>query len=132
MFPQASLAIGSCVSMASALRRTVINTTDTPVDDQAASGYMDIGEMRIQWGRGFPSSGILNITFPAAFADTSYSIVSSVNNLIVSNNAPDALIAVGFGNLTTTGAVAESAFTTGGATAPSGSEIFWQAIGLRP
>ena len=29
-------------------QKTVINTVDTPVNDQATSGYMDIGDMIVE------------------------------------------------------------------------------------
>ena len=62
-------------------QKTVINTTDIPVDDQATSGYMDIGNMRIQSGQAFLSSGTNEvITLPAAFANNTYSFIANGHN----------------------------------------------------
>ncbi|MEO1529616.1 MAG: hypothetical protein AAFX06_29695, partial [Planctomycetota bacterium] len=53
--------------------KTVINTTDVPVNDQAANGWRDIGDVREQWGT-FNSSqangGTINLPMP--FADDQY------------------------------------------------------------
>lgn len=55
-------------------QKTVINTTDLATDDQAASGYMDFGTMRMQWGTGTAN----NIhTFPQPFADTNYGVTTT-------------------------------------------------------
>ncbi len=56
-------------------QQTVINTIDAAVDDQSASGYMDIGGMRMQWGNS-TSTGTTGhvVSFPAAFADTAYAV----------------------------------------------------------
>ena len=55
-------------------QKSVVNTEDVAVNDQTASGYMDIGTMRIQWGTGTAN----NIhTFPQSFADTSYGITTT-------------------------------------------------------
>lgn len=60
-------------------QKTVVNDAGVPVDDQAASGYMDIGGMRMQWGSGTTTGTTLaTITFPIAFPNTNYSVVASV------------------------------------------------------
>ncbi len=52
----------------------VVQPGSISVDDQTASGYLDLGDMRIQQGRGVTSGGNQTITYPAPFADTSYSL----------------------------------------------------------
>ena len=74
---------GSWVQIEQVPTKAVINTVDTPVNDQAASGYFDIGAMRVQWGTvSVSSESAVTITLPAAFANTSYSVVG---NAAVSN-----------------------------------------------
>lgn len=56
-------------------QKTVVNTIDTPVDDQTSSGYMDIGNMRQQWGEEADGTlGIHTVTLPNPMSNTNYSI----------------------------------------------------------
>jgi hypothetical protein len=54
-------------------------TSTTLVDDQAASGYFDVGTMRMQWGTVSDGNSIGDVThtLPAAFASTAYVITST-------------------------------------------------------
>ena len=60
-------------------QKTVINVTDAPVDDQAASGYFDVGNMRMQWGVS-SISNVAPIALPAPFADTTYTLTGTCSN----------------------------------------------------
>lgn len=52
----------------------------TVVADGAASGYFDIGDMRMVWGTFTQGSGATSVTLPASFADTSYVITGNVQD----------------------------------------------------
>lgn len=63
-----SLRAGS-VTLKQLSSSTVISPTDTAVNDQAASGYIDIGNTRIQWGTALSVSDTPQlINFPQPFA----------------------------------------------------------------
>jgi len=98
--------------------KSVINTNDTPVNDQAPSGYYDIGNMRVQWGSSAQNAGA--VTFPQPFASTPTVTASSRNTDVY----------IGIGSLTTTG------FTPGvhnfNGSVSNATEFMWQAIGLKP
>lgn len=49
--------------------------SDAAIDDQSASGYVDIGSVRIQWGQATASSLNQTVTFPVPFASTTYSVI---------------------------------------------------------
>lgn len=42
----------------------------------ATSGYVDVGNMRIQWGNQTYTGGQMLVTMPAAFANTTFSVVA--------------------------------------------------------
>jgi hypothetical protein len=95
----------------------------TVVDDQVASGYMDIGTMRMQWGVDSSAlAGTRVVTLPALFADTNYTVTATVDRIS------------GTG-LATVGTLTTSTFSTRPATG-SGTllteDIHWIAIGLKP
>ena len=103
-------------------QKTVINTTDVAVDDQASSGYMDIGDMRMQWGRfEFTSAAYADITFPASFANTDFSFVANPAN----GSSIDQIQQDIDANRTVNSAKARALNSTTGF-------IDWQAIGLKP
>ena len=54
---------------------TVVDPGAVTVNDQAASGYMDVGTCRFQWGQLTNTSDAAQfVTLPAAFASTAYSL----------------------------------------------------------
>jgi hypothetical protein len=57
------------------------NTVGTlPALDQSASGYFDIGNMRIQWGTHNDGNvDTTTVTLPASFANTGYSVTATSN-----------------------------------------------------
>lgn len=64
-------------------QKTVIDVVNTPTNDQSTSGYMDIGDMRMQWGRSTVTvlSGLNNtLVFPVNFSNTDYSLSAQVTN----------------------------------------------------
>lgn len=99
---------------------TVIDSNDVAVNDQAASGYIDIGTMRIQWGTAVSGSAAV---FPAAFANASY-------RLTVSHTSSSAFYTTGAHTKTATGFTA-NAYNSVGAVA-NGFALDWIAIGLKP
>lgn len=61
--------------------KTCIPASALPTSDQATSGYVDIGNMRMQWGRFTTGvSGYVTLTLPAAFKDTAYNFVAGGAN----------------------------------------------------
>jgi hypothetical protein len=54
----------------------VIEASALPTSDNAASGYMDIGDMRMQWGV-VAAGNNTSITLPAAMSDANYSVVAT-------------------------------------------------------
>jgi hypothetical protein len=55
--------------------QTVINTADVAVNDQAASGYFDIGTMRMQFGEAAAgTAGVVSVTLPIAMGNANYNI----------------------------------------------------------
>ena len=104
-------------------QKTVINTTDVAVDNQAASGYMDIGTMRMQWGSS-ASTGTTGhvVTFPVAFPNTNYSIVCQTTN---GGNGQTINVI----SKTTTSFTVTTVDING---TPQNNNFDWQAIGLKP
>jgi len=121
----------STVVMPDAGQQTVIPSTDLVTNDQAASGYFDIGTMRMQWGVVPGTASLGDIVFPAAFADTGYSFVANVEAATTSD-----LFVVQHSVKTTTQVHYDKVFHGPGIDdAPSGAitEPFsWQAIGMKP
>ena len=111
-------------------QKTVINTTDTPVNDQAASGYIDIGNVRYQWGT-VTYAASTPIVFPAAFADANYSITGNPSDTTSVSQARS----INFGSRTTTQVSVGYTFQNSGSSTISeavGSQFTWQAIGEKP
>ena len=104
-----------------AKEKTVINTTDTPVDDQTASGYMDIGNMRMQWGvQSGVAGGNNTLTFPVPFG------VAPVLNTNVTGSSNRFSSHAG---VSTTGA---TVYVRSNAGSGEPQSFHWQAIGLKP
>ena len=102
-------------------QKTVIDNVNTLVNDQANSGYFDIGDMRMQWGT-VQSTADGNQTFslPASFANNNYSIVLNRQG---ANLEP----ATGPNNLTAT------SFSVDRVDGITGSfTLHWQAMGMKP
>jgi hypothetical protein len=99
-----------------------------PVNDQSASGVLDIGNTRIQWGYDNQAiSTVRNIALPAAFANTSYSVTITADGDTGAVSFPPRVGAVG--GKTTTRFQAQMATATDAASTMSFS---WQAIGRKP
>ena len=55
-------------------------TWDTAINDQASSGYFDVGTMRMQWGIvTYSNDNPTAMTLPASFANSTYSVILSVH-----------------------------------------------------
>ncbi len=55
--------------------------TTAIINDQASSGYIDIGSMRMQWGsESITIDTAVTITLPGAFANTAYAVTTSVDD----------------------------------------------------
>lgn len=98
---------------------TVVAAEDLSVDDQSASGYIDLGNTRMQWGNGVANG---TITFPQPFADTSYAVTTTAYS-------------GGNGQLTHLSAKSTTDFTTIGMdvnAAFQNHSFSWIAIGAKP
>ncbi len=110
-------------------QKTVIDVVNTPVNDQASSGYMDIGDMRIQWGV-VPAgvAGQKTVTLPTAFANNTYSITLTTEyngtNQVTAHCQSKAM-----GSFVGYSVENDSSSGTGSAIVEGFS---WQAIGLKP
>lgn len=114
---------GSYIKVKQLPSSTVVDPEAVAVSDQAASGYMDIGAMRMQWGTFTTTTGTdETITFPAAFADTNYSFVATSEQ---TNTATSISV-----NSKTTGSVVVDTWRSDNGTA-LGSPTMWQAIGQK-
>jgi len=96
---------------------------DVPANDNSAAGYMDIGNMRMQWGNDASGGGARAISLPAPFADATYSVTVTPQYVAAGGRY------AAYSGRTTTGFNVR-AYTTGGT--DSGVTVSWQAIGLRP
>jgi len=114
---------GASASIEQLPSKTVINAADLATDDQSASGYIDIGNMRMQWGIDTSANtGVRAITFPAPFADTGYVVTVSPSALGNETASAQALSTTQFNARIWE---ANTALSTSG-------DISWQAIGLKP
>jgi len=98
------------------------------INDQSASGYVDIGSTRIQWGidkQGVSTERV--ITLPTAFANTNYSVVLTTDNGTAALAFAPRVGTVG--SKTTTKFNARMALLT---LDPSMMDFSWQAIGRKP
>lgn len=98
-------------------------------NDQSASGYFDLGNMRIQWGTFTQGSGVANITLPAAFANTSYTLTGNVQSVTPTTST----YGTAFSGKTTTSFITITTSHNGVSVNVSASQtVAWQAIGLKP
>jgi hypothetical protein len=117
----------SIVNVSTSIEQLPTHTVATPdtlsVSDQSTSGYMDIGDMRMQWGSG-SGSGVTEVTsnFPAPFADTSYRVTAST---IGGGNGQT----ISIQSKTTTSFNSTQVDVTG---TPRSNSFDWIAIGLKP
>lgn len=103
-------------------QQSVINVTDAVVDDKTASGYFDIGTMRIQWGTTTATGG--SVTYPVAFASVP----------VITPSMPDAPTGDRIANLsslTTTGFTLNSWNTGANGVSNVGETVTWIAIGTK-
>jgi hypothetical protein len=96
------------------------------VSDQSASNYIDLGEVRIQWGKTGTQSGLTTITMPAAMKDTNYSVnlTAQASSSVVLNGQAS--------NLTTTTFDAMKFYLDAGGSGNASEDFFWTVVGLRP
>lgn len=107
------------------IQTTVIGNT-TPIDDQSASSYLDIGNTRIQWGSDISTiDGDENFTFPHPFA------TGSEPNVVITRTVNQNNVSSSLGLL---GPAISTGFTINRDNAIDGAgETFnWQAIGVKP
>jgi hypothetical protein len=98
------------------------------INDQTTSGYVDIGNMRIQWGINTQvTTAERTITLPAAFANTNYSVVLTTDNGTAALAFAPRVGTVG--SKTTTNFRARMALLD---LNPSTINFSWQAIGRKP
>jgi hypothetical protein len=100
---------------------TIVNST--LLNDQAASGYIDLGTMRMQWGTDPSYTGSSSITFPQPFKTGTVPFVTVTKGTSTGGS--------GF-----TGATDNLQFgyymLNNTSTAATTSRLDWQAIGLKP
>lgn len=90
--------------------------------------YLDVGDKRIQWGRGGGGTGNPTITFPVPFKDTAYCFTLTFATANTSN-----LYGAVVTSKTATSCVLCKRFESGGASGGStGEGLEWIAIGLKP
>jgi len=109
-------------------QKTVINNNDVAVNDQTASGYFDIGDMRMQWGsRNFnagQAGGSITVTLPAPMVDTDYSVTAIFDQALSFSSTPGAL------RVNTKSLLEFDLFIPGQVN--SGGSVSWQVMGLKP
>ena len=102
--------------------KSVINSDDVAVNDQATSGYIDIGNTRIQWGLDNQTGAGRTVTFPQPFANTSYSFVGTADQG-----------GIGIVNIDAAGSTTSIDITVrDGVGSTLNSSFHWQAIGEKP
>jgi len=105
-----------------------IGNNDVAVNDQTASGYFDIGDMRMQWGsRNFnagQAGGSITVTLPTPMVDTDYSVTAIFDQALSFSSTPGAL------RVNTKGLLEFDLFIPGQVN--SGGSVSWQVMGLKP
>lgn len=102
----------------------------TAINDQASSGYMDVGETRMQWGE--TPAGLAEertIILPAPYANTTYTVTA--NAMAAAGDTMAHLVQLHPTAYTTTQFVA-SAWLLGLSIVKDTTAIAWMAIGLKP
>jgi hypothetical protein len=105
----------------------VSTPTTTTINDQSTSGFIDIGNTRIQWGVASSASGLRTITLPAAFQNANYTITANTDSSTA--DPPQTSRVVMLGGKTTTSFKGRA---VQGSDASSDFAFQWQAIGLKP
>jgi hypothetical protein len=95
--------------------------TATAISNSNGS-YIDIGDVRYQWGQNAGSSGLRTQTLPAPFRDDTYAVTA---NPSLSDTG---VRSIGIDGKTTTTFNARVVISSGG----SGVGFSWIAIGLKP
>tara|TARA_R110002073_G_scaffold333312_1_gene520643 strand:- start:614 stop:1408 length:795 start_codon:yes stop_codon:yes gene_type:complete len=97
------------------------------VDDQAASGYVDIGTMRMQWGtfNTDASATASTITYPVAFGNVP-SLTGSLTEGSVGR------VNLSFSNVTATSAKTRLRLIDSTVWSTDSHKVSWMAIGLKP
>ena len=106
------------------------------IADNSASGYMDVGGMRMQWGvyaGGQTGAAIATIIFPAAFANSNYALTATVqsyftNRIFVVQTTAKTPIQFNFSKVYVYTDTDNKAYITGAA----GEAFDWIAIGVKP
>ena len=92
------------------------------INDQASSGYVDIGNTRMQWGRAVTDgTGQVFVNFPVSFSSVNFSFTANAGN-----GAPVSMMYFGEA---TNGLQVIARNDNGGTVMTSFS---WQAIGIKP
>ena len=115
-------------------QNTVIPNTALVASDQSASNYLDLGNVRQMWGENTESSTTRTIAFPAAFANTSYSLCVTARVSGTADLTSQDVFMESGGLRTTTSTSGELQRTVAGSNAISQSPegFTWVAIGLKP
>jgi len=97
-------------------------------DTNASSGYIDIGNVRIQWGIA-TGPGTQMVTLPQPFASTNYSVTG---NMFAINGDGVYSLVLSVNSTTQFSAVAR--YNSGGSAneVAAGEGFMWQAIGIKP
>lgn len=100
----------------------------TPINDQAVSGYIDIGTMRIQWGtEAVTSDSPWTATLPVPFANANYIIAFSFDDSWTSSGAVQGPLRTEKDSKTTTQFEIDRDDDVTGTI-----NVDWIAIGLKP
>lgn len=100
------------------------------ISDHAASLYMDVGNMRMAWGRELVSGGVVSVTFPAVFAAPPFITLTFEKNGAAGLTSSEVCDFYGL----TVGGMSVRCVSHGPAStaAASTGAFHWHAVGLRP
>ena len=107
------------------------DAASSPIIDNASSGYMDIGAMRIQWGADTGGTATRTITFPVAFANISFVFVATPKSGSAATTTGNIAFTESGGSRSTTQVVGEVVYTGGAVAARAGEIVEWIAIGRK-
>lgn len=103
------------------------SSAQSPINDQVASGYIDIGTMRMQWGTfNDMTTGPDTLSFPVPFADANYSFTATA----VRDSSSSISRTIGTGSRFAASIEVRVFFPDG--TSPIATDIMWQAVGVKP